>query len=186
MSNNIGPARYRLPVRPRLAGVLAASAGLALLVTACSGSGSSASSGGSSPSGESSAFQKALAYAECMRSHGAPNFPDPSSNGVLARDSNDSQSALRAAGNACLSLVPGGQPAQPQQLQQEQTNELKFAQCMRSSGIPNWPDPTNMGGEYEFNLHAVGIDPNTPQAQAAEQICESRLRLSASQVHIPG
>jgi hypothetical protein len=45
---------------------------------------------------------------------------------------------------------------------------------MRSRGMPSWPDPTNMGGEYEVNLMAAGIDPASPQATAAEQECESQ------------
>ena len=62
---------------------------------------------------------------------------------------------------------------------------MKFAQCMRSHGEPNWPDPTNLGGEFEFNLRAANIDPTSPQAAAAEQKCESQLQLSKSQLHLP-
>ena len=37
---------------------------------------------------------------------------------------------------------------------------------MRSHGQPDWPAPTNMGGEFEFNLQAVDVDPTAPQAMA--------------------
>jgi hypothetical protein len=61
--------------RARLrAGALAAAvAGIALLAAACSGGGSARSAG---PEGKSN-FDIALTYAGCMRSHGAPGWPDP-------------------------------------------------------------------------------------------------------------
>jgi hypothetical protein len=60
--------------RPWRAAVPAAAAGIALLAAACTG-------GGGSPAAGSSAFQEALAYAKCMRSHGAPSWPDPNDQG---------------------------------------------------------------------------------------------------------
>src|SRR2546430_2503851 len=61
--------RWRRPAVAVLAAVAAAA-----LVAAC---------GGGSPAGAAAAgstdYQKAVAYAQCMRSHGVPNFPDPDS-----------------------------------------------------------------------------------------------------------
>jgi hypothetical protein len=51
--------------------------------------------------------------------------------------------------------------------------------------VPDWPDPTNTGGEFEFYLRVVGIDPTSPQAMAAEQEGQSQLGLSKSQMHLP-
>jgi hypothetical protein len=51
-------------------------AALALLAAACGGSSSSGAVGSSSPS--SSALAGAVAYSACIRSHGVPNYPDPS------------------------------------------------------------------------------------------------------------
>jgi hypothetical protein len=54
----------------------AAVAGIALLVAAC---------GGSSPAvAGSTAYQKALAYAQCLRSHGEPGWPTPTARGTSA------------------------------------------------------------------------------------------------------
>ena len=63
---------------PRRAGALAVVAAVAVL-TACGGSPSS--SGGPAPA-ESAAYRADLAYAQCMRTHGVPNFPDPSPRGA--------------------------------------------------------------------------------------------------------
>ncbi|HEY2202766.1 MAG TPA: hypothetical protein VGH56_12845, partial [Solirubrobacteraceae bacterium] len=38
-----------------------------------------------SASSQSTNIQKALAYSRCMRSHGVPTFPDPTSSGVIPK-----------------------------------------------------------------------------------------------------
>ena len=53
----------------RRAGVIAVAAAAAVLATACA---TSAPSSASTP-----AYAQELALAQCMRSHGVPNFPDP-------------------------------------------------------------------------------------------------------------
>jgi hypothetical protein len=53
----------------------AAVTGIALVVAACGGGGSAATSAG--PPTLQSLTAQALAYAQCMRSHGITNFPDP-------------------------------------------------------------------------------------------------------------
>jgi hypothetical protein len=57
----------------------------------------------------------ALTYARCGRSSGVPNFPDPSANGDfrLARGTDPSSPAFRAAQAKCQKLLPGGGPAVP-------------------------------------------------------------------------
>ena len=148
------PRRARL--RPaRTAVALIAAAALALLAAACSGSPSSAGSGGpgTSPS--------AVAYSACMRSHGVPKFPDPGSGGQVPKADPQvlgiSSSQLQAAQRTCQHLYPtsGGTLSAnslrqcyetgvcPQALVQQAVNAgLRFARCMRSHGVLNWPDPT--------------------------------------------
>ena len=193
MNDDTSSGRSRRRGSPRRARALAVAAGLMLLKVACSGSPSSTGSGGSSEAGGSSNSQKALVYAQCVRSNGVPDYPDPVVNpyGVIAfgRSNNNysvSQSRLQAAENACRLLLPSGsQPSQAEQ-QQQLSNELKFAQCMRSHGMPNWPDPTKIDTEYEFDLNAENISPGDPQTEAAERTCQSQLQLSPSQLHLPG
>ena len=59
---------------PRRAGALAVVAAVAVLATAC---GVHVSFSGGSASTGSAAFRENLAYAQCMQTHGVPNFPDP-------------------------------------------------------------------------------------------------------------
>jgi hypothetical protein len=150
-----------------------AAAVLALLAAACSASPSS-SGAGSPGAGDSSSSPSAVAYSHCMRSHGVPNYPDPS-NGQLPKGGAQafgvSSSVFSAAQSACQNLLPDAGSFQeqasqctlagdcpPAVVQQMMTTDRKFAQCMRSHGVPNWPDPTlGLQGNPVFDLTEVGI-----------------------------
>jgi hypothetical protein len=150
----------------RQAGVLAAAMAVAALLAAACGGGSpamTASSGGSP-------YQKALAYAQCMRSHGDLLWPDPDSQGNFVIDNPDILNGYQPANNACKKLAPPVGLTEGEQ-QQKITGELKYAGCMRSHGITNFPDPKS--GEFGFNLS--GVDINSPQYQSAQQACLSLL-----------
>ncbi len=118
-----------------------------------------------------------LPFSRCMRSHGVPNFPDANNSSKFpgARTLGVSNSLFQAAENKCRPLLPnGGQSAQaasPQLLDKV----LKFARCMRSHGVPNWPDPTPTPSgpqPYVFNLtRAHGFDPRSPQVNNALNEC---------------
>lgn len=168
--------RRAWPPPGRTAATVIATAALALLV-ACGGSPSTGS-GGSSNAGGSTSSQstssQALAYTHCMRQHGVPNFPDPDSHGVLPKVGPDqvgvSQSKFQAADRACAHLL---QPTQAQ-TQQLMTAMRNFAQCMRTHGVQNWPDPTTGSngpatGQPVFDIS--GIDPNSPQIQTPADDC---------------
>jgi hypothetical protein len=110
-----------------------------------------------------------------MRSHGVPRYPDPGSDGGVpkggAQTFGVSDSQFLAAQNACQHLLPtGGSFSQqarqcisagdcpPALVQQMLTADRKFARCMRSHGVPNWPDPTiGSNGGPVFNLIPAGI-----------------------------
>lgn len=168
MSNGTGGGRGR----QRRAGVLAAAAaGIALLAAACGGGGSStgASAAGSTP------YQKAVAYAQCIRSHGQPGWPDPNSQGnFLITGSNhvDPHSPRFASANkACERLLPNGGQETAAQQQKALSQALKFVACMRSHGIPDFPDPTVQDGQVSQRLDASGFARNSPQLQSARQAC---------------
>jgi hypothetical protein len=147
----------------------------ALLATAC-GSGPSSTVPASSPSAGSTAAE-AVAYAQCMRSHGVPEYPDPGSSGQLQKIGSGQQvgvsdAQLNTAQNACQKLWPY-QALTPAQQQQELTEDLKFAQCMRSHGVPTLPDPVATNGQVEFVISTskTGINPHSPQILAKVQEC---------------
>ena len=149
---------------PRRTVVPAAAAGIVLLAAACGG--------GSSPpvAAGSSNLQKALAYARCMRSHGAPNWPDPNNQGQFFKTAADGAKfhAPASAYKACVQLLPDHGQITPAVQHQVTLLALKFAGCMRSHGIPDFPDPT--GGGFEF-LPPAGFNPQSPRVQAAQHAC---------------
>jgi len=81
---------------------------------------------------------------------------------------------FQSAQQACRKLLPGGGPGEGSNHQispQEQSQYLKAAACIRSHGIPNFPDPTFSGGGV--HVSQKGINLHSPQARAAEEACQS-------------
>jgi hypothetical protein len=108
-----------------------------LLLAAC---GSSAK-----PSGGAGA-SAGIKFADCMRSHGVANFPDPGAGGgiqITAGSGIDRQSpAFRSAQTACAKLLPGGGPVGGSGSESRKLQLVKLAECMRAHGVPSFPDPT--------------------------------------------
>jgi len=159
----------------------------ALVLAACGGGSSGpqvAGSGSSSKTAVSSSKNSSgepLKYAACMRSHGLPDFPDPDSSGGFAMPQNiDPNSAqYQTAANACKAYAGSGLNLTPAREEQIEARALKVAQCMRSHGVPNYPDPTitfsNGGVSSGQDLGGQsGVDPNSPTFQAAQKACQNR------------
>ena len=149
-----------------------------------SSSGPSGSSSGSSgsPGSSTSPDSQAVAYSACVRAHGVPNFPDPkvSTHGnevsvaIAINPAISGNPNFQSAQQACRKLLPGGGPGEGSNHQispQEQSQYLKAAACIRSHGIPNFPDPTFSGGGV--HVSQKGINLHSPQARAAEEACQS-------------
>jgi hypothetical protein len=156
-------------------GVPVALAALAVGVAGCGGSPEGPGSNAAASGGGGSDSAKLVQYAQCMRAHGVPGFPDPvngqprlqvTKGGPL----DPSSPQFQAAQQACKSLEPPGLQAGSPQSNQQQSQMLKFVSCMRSNGVPNFPDPQN--GRFVIT---GGIDPNSPQFQAAMQACRKLL-----------
>lgn len=169
-------------IGPRRGSVLAVTAGLLLLTAACGGSPSSSRSHSSASTGDAASAFAAdeLAFSRCMRSHGVPNYPDPLANGQLPPTTNKQQLTsnprLPAASRACSYLIP--QSVIRSQNQADEREYVRFAQCMRSHEVPNFPDPTTESdGTPIFNLSAAGIDTQSSQVRTAALSCQSLLHL---------
>jgi len=167
--------RSARPWRARVAVVITATAGLALLSAACGGSPSSTGSGGSPNAGGSANSVVPVAYSRCMRSHGIPNFPDPNSSGQIPKEEilqlGVSTSVLQTAQRACQRLWPYQAPTLAQQRQQL-TDDLTFARCMRSHGVPNFPDPTTSDGRVEFVISVSRVGMSLPQLLGKAHECQ--------------
>jgi hypothetical protein len=116
------------------------------------------------------------AFAACMRSHGEPGFPDPNGQGVISISSgaglDPGSPQFEHARRACQKLLPGGAPPSP--AQQAQARALAFSACMRSHGVPKFPDPQFFGNRVSISIGpSSGIDPRSPQFQAAQKACFS-------------
>jgi hypothetical protein len=193
MNDSTAVMRRPWRTRPRTTRTVAAivtTTVLALPTAACS---SGPSSTDSPHAGGSAASPSAVAYSNCIRSHGVPDFPDPGSGGILPKTDAQrlgvSNSQLQAAQRACQHVLPTADSLQqqaqqcflagncPQALvQQILTAGRKFARCMRSHGVPNWPDPSlDSEGRPAFNLVPVGIthsETHSPPMTAKIQECQ--------------
>jgi hypothetical protein len=155
---------------PRLgqAGAAGMMAGLALLAAACGGGGSPVP-----PASQPGATAQALAYATCMRSHGVPGFPDPNppgSGGLFSLGRIDPNSPQYQSANMTCQKKTGFGRFSAAQLHQDMNAMLKYAQCMRSRGIANFPDPFANSQQVGFNMS--GIDMNSPRFKAASKTCQ--------------
>jgi hypothetical protein len=125
-----------------------------------------------------------------MRSHGIHDFPDPTSSpgggaaisthGGPGSDLGPTNPSFKAAHQACQSLLPGGSSA-PAQSAKKIAAEVKWAACMRSHGLPNFPDPDAKGA-----FDSSKFDETAPQFQSASTACQSLINeVGAVPVH-PG
>jgi hypothetical protein len=120
------------------------------LISACGSSAPAGTSTGSSAGNNTAAnAQKAVKFAECMRSHGVSAFPDPSASGKLTIDGivngsslDPNAPAFKQAISACKNLEPAGFTG-GKRSHLQQSAALKFAQCIRENGVSDFPDPVN-------------------------------------------
>ncbi len=116
-----------------------------------------------------------MKYSECVRSHGVDDFPDPTigSNGLpsWALNADNTSSALPAAQRACKKDLPRLGPQTSAEKATANAEALKYATCMRSNGVPNFPDP-NGQGLIEINNATGTLDASSPQFENAAMACK--------------
>jgi hypothetical protein len=155
---------------------------LALLAAACGGSSGSHSTTQAQQVG-------AVAFSSCMRANGVSGFPDPDSSGTIPKNKVvplASSPQFAVAQRACQHLLPNRkQPRSTQaEVQAALSGMVRFAACMRSRGVQNWPDPTVDRDHPDdprpvFDLHSV-VDPAAPQISTDIHACQHVMPQSAS------
>jgi hypothetical protein len=111
---------------------------------------------------------QAIKFAACMRKHGVPDFPDPTTSGTgnVALLVPDSPKA-KAAQKTCRRFLTGGGAPSAKEQAQRLASLLKYARCMRKHGVTDFPDPDNQG---EFPSTG-GFSRSSPNFRAAEKAC---------------
>jgi hypothetical protein len=121
------------------------------------------------------AFQQALAYAQCMRANGVPNFPDPQQqgNGVrvdLPKSANTPE--LSKATQACRDKMPQGDAEGPNGGSVDSAKLAAWTKCMRAK-LPKFPDPEVSGNTITVTLNGTGINGGSAAFSNAQQACDS-------------
>ncbi len=168
-------------------------AGAATLLTAAA---VSACGGSSTPAKTTTSATRpaAISFSKCMRANGVANFPDlGSQNGggfqISASQSSGSGASIKVNGvpvNApafqsamqkCRKDLPKPPPLSSAQITKLRAGALAMAKCMRSHGVPNFPDPVISAGPGGAGVRIrIGgspgaLNPSSPAFQAANQTC---------------
>jgi hypothetical protein len=123
---------------------------VAVIAAGCGGtqssSGTGTAAGQTSTAGHRSAAtprEKAVKFSECMRGSGVGDFPDPNASGEFpSYGISVSPEVWGRAVAACKALQPPGTLSAKLTPTQESA-ALKFAQCIRENGVPDFPDPVS-------------------------------------------
>jgi len=124
-------------------------------------------------------------WAACMRSNGDPNQTDTTIDayGVINITMRDVSQAVASEAHgssgpcsqyelAAENALRGDQQYQPP----DQTQMVQYTDCMRTHGVPNYPDP-GPNGKTDFN--GTGVDPNSPFVENANKICGKQINAPA-------
>ncbi|TVX97228.1 hypothetical protein FPV58_23075 [Mycolicibacterium porcinum] len=84
---------------------------------------------------------QAMKYSECMRANGIGDFPNPNADGEFPYGGvSVSKATWQNAVDTCASLQPPEWSADTGRTPAQQDAALKFAQCVRDNGVPDFPD----------------------------------------------
>jgi hypothetical protein len=135
---------------------LAALAAVALIGAGCgsdapseTGTASSSGAGGNKNPADQ---DKAVKFAECIRSNGVSDFPDPNAKGEFVYGVSVTPAVWTKAVRACKDLQPPG-TLSAKRTPRQQSASLRFAQCIRENGVEDFPDPAN--GEPLVNTYEI-------------------------------
>jgi hypothetical protein len=170
---------------PRTLSIALAAGASAVALAAC---GASGPKGYHNPHYPYGAPNVPISASKCMRANGVPDFPDPREgpNGggvgwpgggpaLISPDVLEVMGTRMAgpkvasAAKACQEyMAPSGPPPALSESQREAA--ISYAHCMRTHGVPNFPDPTFNGANQSLNL-GPGLNPESPAVLGAAKAC---------------
>jgi hypothetical protein len=155
-------------------------AGCLVVLAGCGSSSPSSStapgSGGGQPS-QAHSIQPAIDFADCMRSHGVSDIPDPTTSPhgfkeSLSPSTPHSPAFLSALRPCQHFLLPkGGANQSPARSPAQSAAFLAFARCIRAHAFPSFPDPSSTGEITHEMLASAGIDLHQPAVVQAADAC---------------
>ncbi|HTR70348.1 MAG TPA: hypothetical protein VMH41_08990 [Mycobacteriales bacterium] len=160
----------------RLPAAVTTAAVLAVIAAGCSGHQAAGSAS------TQTAHEQSVKFAECMRTNGVRTFPDPTATGALTLDGvlngsgldQDSPTWTRGIA-ACRHLEPAGFTGTTVTSSQ-MAARLKFAQCVRTHGVSDFPDPSANEPLVDTDLiPSVNTPGGRAALQAALKACQSEL-----------
>jgi hypothetical protein len=160
----------------------------AVCATAIAACGGATASGYRNPKYPYGAPNVPISLSKCMRANGVSGFPDPREgpNGggvgwpgglgteiggtaIFVFGHTYAGPAVAHAEQVCKEyLPPSGPPPALSESQRQQA--LAHAHCMRTDGVPSFPDPAFSGGAQELPL-PPGLNPESPAMQRAIKAC---------------
>lgn len=145
-----------------------------------SGNNGSGSSTGAGSTGN--ATQLVDEWAACMRAHGDPSQSDPVINSagdieismtdVSAAMSSQAHSSSGPCGHYLAAASSALRDGQPMPKGPDESQLLKYAQCMQANGVPKYPDP--LPGSDSANLNDIGMSLTSPVFVKANDLCSKK------------
>src|SRR5450755_5017393 len=124
-----------------------------------------------------------VAFSKCMRGHGVSGFPDPgavanpeenSIGGIpIPSTINPSSPVFETAQNACQALFFArfSRQGKPSLTASQKASLIALSQCMRTHGVPAYPDPTfPPGGGISIGF-GPGVNAQSPAFKQAQATC---------------
>jgi len=127
-----------------------------------------------SPSAAGGGFEQALAFAQCMRENGVPDYPDPQQQGGKVQFNGGDMNSPQAqkATEACRDKMPQGNAGGPNGgAGIDSAKVAAWVKCMRDNGLPKFPDPDVSGNTITVPVGDTGIKPASPEFQKAQSAC---------------
>jgi hypothetical protein len=161
--------------KPRAAGLLLATAALAMSAACSSGSRPASAAASPTSNDQEQALTVGRQFAQCARTHGRPNFTDPTIQDGQLDFPGTSKDDVRAVQESCGSILQGLPASMQRQHQapsaQDMVNLRQFAQCLRQHGVPEWPDP-KPDGTFPLVGTPLGTEGKSQRIITASQACK--------------